>query len=475
MSDAIENIEERLPSTDRRTYSRQPVRTLAYVELDEGNGGIVLNASEGGLSVQAVMSLMEDSLPKMRFQLSQSNNWLETSARVVWASESRKVAGLQFVDLPEEARLHIREWLTDQAAGAESDERHEPDLLPGGSEGRTRGRARYQIVDPADHGTPKSGPIGGGVAETGSTTARPVEPLASPSLAGGDTPTAPLFGQTSILQGDSQRRGNVPPNTRESDRPWNIAGIVALLAIASLAAGWIAGRGTLKGLLDRLGRTASPAKTGATGVAPVPSGAGEAITSIEVVDIHNQRWTIPFNPSAGGYQASAPGQATRVEWPAFDPATAAPKIQSPDAGSDAGLQQPRPPEIAAQSGSGASIPLTSQVPDPHDLAPPAPPPEAQASRPPSTLQRGALIYHVDPVYPDIARDQNIQGTVKLEVTIGITGVVRSVVAVSGPGLLIEAARSAVRQWRYTPSLLDGKPVEAKEDVSVVFRLPSASR
>jgi len=91
------------------------------------------------------------------------------------------------------------------------------------------------------------------------------------------------------------------------------------------------------------------------------------------------------------------------------------------------------------------------------------------------LQRGALIYHVDPVYPDIARDQNIQGTVKLEVTIGITGVVRSVVAVSGPGLLIEAARSAVRQWRYTPSLLDGKPVEAKEDVSVVFRLPSASR
>ncbi len=119
MSGAFEHIEE-LPAPDRRAYSRQPVRTITYVELDEGNGGIVLNASEGGLSVQAVMSLMEDSLPKMRVRLSQSKYWLETAARVVWANESRKVAGLQFVDLSEQTRLHIREWLAEEAVGGDS-------------------------------------------------------------------------------------------------------------------------------------------------------------------------------------------------------------------------------------------------------------------------------------------------------------------------------------------------------------------
>ena len=60
---------------------------------------------------------------------------------------------------------------------------------------------------------------------------------------------------------------------------------------------------------------------------------------------------------------------------------------------------------------------------------------------------------------------------QLEVTIGTNGLVRSVIALSGPGMLIEAARSAVREWRYTPSLLNGKPVESTVDVSVVFHLP----
>jgi len=89
------------------------------------------------------------------------------------------------------------------------------------------------------------------------------------------------------------------------------------------------------------------------------------------------------------------------------------------------------------------------------------------------LQRGVLIYHVNPIYPELAREQDVQGTVQLEVTIGTDGVVRSVIALSGPGLLIEAARSAVRRWRYTPTLLNGKPIESQTTVSVVFHMQSA--
>ena len=79
MSDAFAYAENPVRPSERRVHFRQPIRTLAYVELDEGNGGIILNVSESGLAVQAVTSLMDDHLPRMRFQLSQSPDWVETS------------------------------------------------------------------------------------------------------------------------------------------------------------------------------------------------------------------------------------------------------------------------------------------------------------------------------------------------------------------------------------------------------------
>ncbi len=478
MSGAFEHIDEGLPAPDRRTHSRQPVRTLAYVELDEGNGGIVLNASEGGLSVQAVMSLMEESLPKMRFQLSQSKEWLETSARVAWASESRKVAGLQFVDLPEETRLHIQAWLTAGASDAEPGEPRERAAAYNHAHDQVdstlAGQVDYQTPGEPRELVRETGSIEMGRDTIGSTkTAPPVELVSTTAPARPAAPTSQLFGQMPTFQVSAQPAKSISPEAKRPDPAWNFAGLVALLAIISLVAGWIAGRGTFDGLWDNPQGATSPAKTSRATPAPVSSGAASPISDIEIVDIHNQRWTIPFSPTANTNPANSHSQAAPVEWPAFDPSAAAPDIQAPAAGNDAS-QQPNPPEVAASSNS-ASTPIPSASPDPRDLVPPAAKPEQRTAPPAGVLQRGALIYHVDPVYPELAREQNVQGTVKLQVTIGVTGAVRSVVAVSGPGLLIEAARSAVRQWRYTPSLLDGKPVESQEYVSIAFQVSSTSK
>jgi TonB family protein len=469
MSGALEHIEAGLPASDRRTHLRQPVRALAYVELDEGNGGIVLNASEGGLSVQAVMSLMEDSLPKMRFQLSQNNNWLETSARVVWANQSRKVAGLQFVDLPEQTRLQIREWLTGEAVGVEPAEGHEPAV----ADEETQDSAEDQASDQVHVRDRRTSASGKRSAAADVTTAPLVEPAPAPTPVAA-VPATHVFGQTSLFPANSRPLESDPPDRKRSDRAWNLAGIAALLAIVSLLAGWIAGHGSFDSLLDKLEGTASPAKTAQANLAPASAGSSRLISDIETVDVHNQRWTIPFNPVASGYLANH-GQAAPVAWPAFNPAAATPEIQMPAAGDDASSRQPTPPQVTASSENAATIPLPSQAPDPRDLAPPAPKAEPNAAQPVATLEHGALIYHVNPVYPELAREQNVQGTVRLHVTIGVSGAVRSVIAVSGPGLLIEAARSAVRQWRYTPSLLDGKPVESQEDISIVFQLPPTSK
>lgn len=86
---------------------------------------------------------------------------------------------------------------------------------------------------------------------------------------------------------------------------------------------------------------------------------------------------------------------------------------------------------------------------------------------PERLQAGVLIYHVDPIVPPAGDD--VGGTVKVRATIGKGGDVVDVKAISGPASLIPRVMRAVREWRYTVTLLDGQPLGAEEDVVVEFR------
>jgi hypothetical protein len=95
---------------DRRNFFRQKV-LLSAVELGDDNGGIVLNLSEGGLALRAISQVAGDEVPNLRFQFSQSDVWIETRARVTWRSDSKTSAGVEFIDLPEEARQQIKEWI----------------------------------------------------------------------------------------------------------------------------------------------------------------------------------------------------------------------------------------------------------------------------------------------------------------------------------------------------------------------------
>jgi PilZ domain/Gram-negative bacterial TonB protein C-terminal len=90
-----------------------------------------------------------------------------------------------------------------------------------------------------------------------------------------------------------------------------------------------------------------------------------------------------------------------------------------------------------------------------------------SSHRPERLQAGVLIYHVEPVQPTSAEESG--GTVKVRATIGKGGDVVDVRAISGPPSLIPKVVRAVREWRYTVTLLDGQPLCAEEDVVVEFR------
>jgi len=95
--------------------------------------------------------------------------------------------------------------------------------------------------------------------------------------------------------------------------------------------------------------------------------------------------------------------------------------------------------------------------------------------PTGIVKQGQLIHRVDPEYPEIAKNQHAEGTVRLNVTVGPEGTVRGVALLGGPRLLVDAAEKAVRQWRYSPTTLDGKPVEFQREVDLTFRFSSSTR
>ena len=86
------------------------------------------------------------------------------------------------------------------------------------------------------------------------------------------------------------------------------------------------------------------------------------------------------------------------------------------------------------------------------------------------VQAAKLITQVNPVYPPLARQARVAGTVRLMAIIGREGAIRNLQVMSGHPLLTPAALEAVRQWRYQPTLLNDEPVEVITQIDVNFTL-----
>jgi periplasmic protein TonB len=99
-----------------------------------------------------------------------------------------------------------------------------------------------------------------------------------------------------------------------------------------------------------------------------------------------------------------------------------------------------------------------------------PPPPQQAVRVGGQVKEPRKLKNVAPVYPDIAKQARVQGVVILECTISPQGKVTDVKVLRGIPLLDQAAVEAVRQWVYTPTLLNGVPVPVIMTVTVNFKL-----
>jgi TonB family protein len=495
MSSKSFHSEESPRSHERRRFIRQRVRSLAYFDVGPDNGGMVLNLSENGIALQAANPFIGQTRVSLRIQLPTSGKRIETSAEITWLSESKKEAGLRFLELSDGVRVELADWISAEAdTGGQRplDDSASPLRRPVPSnsiaEERSRLREKWSIM------------LGDSTSEESLENQKVPNPLPNSSIGRknlesqpdapppGTFPTDPanhLASSATVIEPLPSNGNNEPPEvpvrelnstlrqflTGRSRKWWAIAAPCGCITLVSLFLGMAITRGLLHDRLSKLSvderaRAANAAPSSPVAPSPSSPGAGSRSEASASKTRH-----IDVGKVARASRVEDLGK-NKDENP--QPDSRGGETDSPVAelSSPIDSQQPNTKSGDSQNVSLPSSPVLSvQPPDAHSLT--ADPLAVKASSPASANRRNDcyLIYRVEPLYPREAKEQRIEGTVTIHLLIGADGRVRSLRELSGPGPLVPAALAAARDWRFIPALLNGVPIDAEQDVNIAFRLP----
>jgi TonB family protein len=207
----------------------------------------------------------------------------------------------------------------------------------------------------------------------------------------------------------------------------------------------------------------SPALTNASAKSNVPPSTPNAVPA--AASAHNSQ-PAP-NPANGGTGASADPAAEQPKKPVLGEVhLATPKLTpnkraqnggEPDAG--IALTNDSIPEAGAEGLNTGLLGDSKQPSAPAAVLPVG-----------GDVRQAKLISHIDPVYPTLARNQRISGSVVIDALIDANGRVTTMKVVSGPTLLHQSAMDALKQWKYQPAMLNGTPVSMHLSVAIQFRL-----
>jgi len=109
------NGPDSLRAAERRRHLRQPVNTPAFASFDGVTGGMILDLSERGMSMQTVTPLNPDQPHDFQLDLLQPDSSIETTGFIAWADALGR-AGVRFSDLPEDSRMKLNEWLASNSS-----------------------------------------------------------------------------------------------------------------------------------------------------------------------------------------------------------------------------------------------------------------------------------------------------------------------------------------------------------------------
>ena len=571
---------------ERRQRSRRQILLFTYAALGEDNGGLVFNLSESGFAITAATALQEHHFKNIRLRFPDSEDWIESSGRLAWKNKSGKEVGIEFVDLPEDARLRIREWV--------SQEEPTGDLRSEEGEARTSQSPVQKLPSFMEPDGSSVEPLETPAAfEEQSFEDRAFEEHRFENEA--RTPAAfssALFktGIKGVFERASVRRRVTkikPPRLPvHSERPRTRMARKAIGMAAGVAlaiSGWMffqrSPSNEATGVIAQTVPNAPSSREATHKLDAAKTEAGQAQPTTEPSVYSNKTdatQTSISKPSIQQFRSSAPSASTSktAASPSASPGRASKEkslieqtvadVPPTDSPHRSGQPQRALPARREQQTKATLLTASASTPAPENKlaenkpvetksaetkpaeskpvqvtqAPPtlslnkdantAPPtlnsnptqpaavqpadlekekplvapkqPEAPLVRTPvvtvsfdpypsirmpkaegskkahqgKSLQMGRLLARVDPVYPEEAKQQGVEGTVRVHVIFNHEGAVQSVISESGPSLLVAAAVNAVRQVRYSQTILGGQAMETEEDVTVLFRLTNST-
>ena len=144
----------------------------------------------------------------------------------------------------------------------------------------------------------------------------------------------------------------------------------------------------------------------------------------------------------------------------ISPRNPTPEPDDPDGDTFPGL-----PSGPGRPGGGIRMNPHPVLPPPDNQAPPLV--RHLVSEP---AQMAQLIRRVEPIYPALAKQIQHEGRVELRAIISTAGTIESLEVLSGDPLFIQSALAAVREWRYRPTILNGRPIEVDTHITVIYTL-----
>ncbi len=509
-----------------RRVARHRVAGLMYLDLGSGNGGFPINISEDGMAFQGVRPLEQGQEICVKFKLDGVAELVTAKAKVVWLTETRKGGGLQFIDLAEDSRRQINEWIAFQEHGGRPIERPAAAISHVKPEGLGPAPAVPLVADQGDSPTQSIPIITIQLPSSSLPTGK-----AAPVIAPNETPDkAELLVNQNLpkLPSDSsvglERPSQVPAQTAKGKKKhsWIRSSVFMLGLAASIAMIVVSGgilwplRGVLLGHSVSDNPTQKVIQPASAPIAAPPEKAAVDESSSDPTTFES----LPLAPIANAQEnptvlAPLNVMTSGPSHPVENPKPLAPKINprtttKVPASSVAAIHPAAPAIVPARADQSVALPANT-VPEDSKQLPAAGPAEERAStpspklpensvsatgsieiipdpypsirvpaeskarlsRPGTSLQIGRLISKAEPVYPPEALRQRMAGTVKVHVVIGANGTVEKAEPLNGPTLLAEAALRAVQQWRYEPTMLGSQAIDVEEDITVVFRITSA--
>ena len=454
----------------KRRATRQRIETLAYADLGPDNGGFPINVSETGMAFQGIQPLETRQILAIKFKLPGMKEVVETKAQVVWLNDLGKGGGLEFIDLADESRQLILQWLASQTPVDTQIEN-----IPAGP----REVKKKEVPFPTPPPTVREG----GKALKSESNAKPKRALSSFTSV---TTAATNEKKSTADVIRSQAKEESVVQKSGSKRAWVIpfaAGLCTALAImigVMVAFGVISIRFHWPQQAADEGVTRPTADTGSAKVADSPAKKMSRDESLaDRVATGSSAATAPpaadsknpiAEPIASKVATPAPVRTSTTSTPKVEslntPLTAAPasKAIAPSPIAPAKTLDVVPPSVALPTKPEIVPQLTLSSPEI-----PRPAPIASSSAPkPGKLEEPVLVKRKDPVYSQEAREKGISGAVELHFRITAEGNVRDIKVVKGNLLLGQAAIEAVQAWHYQPARLDGIPVEAESSVVVKF-------